>query len=130
MKYLLGIDNGGTFSKAAIFDIDGNQISLSTVKTDTIIPNPGYTERNMFELWQATKNCIKEAIALSKINADDIAGVSFSGHGKGLYLVDENGEPTYNGFLSTDARAWKEVSNWYENKVNKELYPLTCKKSL
>ena len=45
MKYLLGIDNGGTFSKAAIFDVDGNQISVASVPTVTLTPKPGYTEK-------------------------------------------------------------------------------------
>ena len=33
MKYLMGIDNGGTFSKAALFDEDGKQISVASVPT-------------------------------------------------------------------------------------------------
>ena len=41
MKYLLGIDNGGTFSKAAIFNENGEQISLSSFPTETLIPKPG-----------------------------------------------------------------------------------------
>ena len=43
MKYLVGIDNGGTFSKAAIFDEEGNQISVASVPTETLTPKPGYT---------------------------------------------------------------------------------------
>ena len=38
MKYLMGIDNGGTFSKAALFDEDGKQISVASVPTVTITP--------------------------------------------------------------------------------------------
>ena len=30
MRYLVGIDNGGTFSKAAVFDEEGNQVSEET----------------------------------------------------------------------------------------------------
>ena len=52
MKYLMGIDNGGTFSKAALFDEDGKQISVASVPTVTITPKPGYTERDMDELWE------------------------------------------------------------------------------
>lgn len=52
MKYLMGIDNGGTFSKAALFDEDGKQISVASVPTVTITPKPGYTERDMDELWR------------------------------------------------------------------------------
>lgn len=45
MRYLVGIDNGGTFSKTAIFDEDGNQISVASVPTETLTPKPGYTEK-------------------------------------------------------------------------------------
>ena len=41
MKYLMGIDNGGTFSKAAIFDENGQQISVASLPTVTITPKPG-----------------------------------------------------------------------------------------
>ena len=82
MKYLMGIDNGGTFSKAAIFDENGQQISVASVPTVTITPKPGYTERDMEELWQVNAQAVKEAIEKSGIHPADIAGVSFSGHGK------------------------------------------------
>ena len=52
MKYLVGIDNGGTFSKAAIFDEEGKQISVASVPTETLTPKPGYTEKNLDELWE------------------------------------------------------------------------------
>ena len=43
----MGIDNGGTFSKAALFDENGVQISVASVPTVTLTPKPGYTERDM-----------------------------------------------------------------------------------
>ena len=91
MKYLMGIDNGGTFSKAAIFDEEGHQIAVASEATVTITPKPGYTERDMDELWQVNAKAIREAIKKSGIDPKDIAGVSFSGHGKGLYLVGKDG---------------------------------------
>ena len=108
MKYLVGIDNGGTFSKAAIFDENGNQVAVASRPTVTITPKPGYKERDMDELWRVNAEAVKSAIEESKIDPKDIVGVSFSGHGKGLYMVGHDGKPSYNGILSTDARAWKE----------------------
>ena len=108
-RYLLGIDNGGTFSKAAIFDEDGKQISVASVPTVTITPKPGYTERDMNELWEVNAQAIRESIEKSGIDPKDIAGVSFSGHGKGLYMVGYDGKPSYNGIISTDTRAWAQV---------------------
>lgn len=122
MKYLLGIDNGGTFSKAALFDEDGRQISVASVPTVTITPKPGYTERDMNELWKVNAEAVRQAITKSGVNSEDIAGVSFSGHGKGLYMVGKDGKPSYNGILSTDARAWAYVEKWNQDGTKEKVY--------
>ena len=125
MRYLMGIDNGGTFSKAAIFDENGKQISVASVPTVTITPKPGYTERDMEELWQVNAKAVREAIEKSKIDPKDIAGVSFSGHGKGVYLVGKDGKPSYHGIISTDARAWSYVKKWKEDGTAEKVYAKT-----
>ena len=125
MKYLMGIDNGGTFSKAAIFDEEGHQIAVASVPTVTITPKPGFTERDMEELWQVNAQAIREVIEKSGIEPTDIAGVSFSGHGKGLYLVGKDGKPSYNGIISTDARAWAYPKKWKEDGTAKKVYEKT-----
>lgn len=125
MKYLMGIDNGGTFSKAAIFDQEGRQVSVASVPTVTITPKPGYTERDMNELWEVNAAAVREALKKSGIDPKDVAGVSFSGHGKGLYLVDDKGQPAYNGILSTDARAWEYVEKWEQDGTKEKIYDKT-----
>ena len=60
MKYLVGIDNGGTFSKAAIFDEEGNQISVASVPTETLTPKPGYTEKDLNELWRVNARFVRQ----------------------------------------------------------------------
>lgn len=130
MRYLIGIDNGGTFSKAAIFDEDGKQISVASVGTETITPEPGFTERDMDEIWRVNIEAIKTAILKSNINPKDIAGVSFSGHGKGLYMVNKDGSPSYNGILSTDTRAWSYVRKWNHNGTKEKVYQKTFQEIL
>ena len=51
-KYLIGLDNGGTSTKAAIFDLEGREIATAGKSTKIITPQPGYTERDMEELLQ------------------------------------------------------------------------------
>lgn len=121
-RYLLGIDNGGTFSKAAIFDEEGKQVSVASVPTVTLTPKPGYTERDMEELWEVNVKAVKEAIGKSGVNPKDILGVSFSGHGKGLYMVGKDGKPAYNGILSTDARAWEYVERWEKDGTKEKVF--------
>ncbi|MDY3248916.1 MAG: FGGY-family carbohydrate kinase [Candidatus Choladocola sp.] len=130
MKYLMGVDNGGTFSKAALFDENGVQIAKTSVPTVTITPKPGYTERDMDELWRVNAEAIRKTVEKSGVNPADIAGVSFSGHGKGLYLTDKDGNGTCNGILSTDARAWEYIQKWYQDGTNKKVYEKTFQEIL
>lgn len=124
-KYLIGIDNGGTMSKAALYDLSGKEIAVSAYKTEMIMPKPGFTERSMNEMWQANINAIKDVINKSKVNVKDIAGVATTGHGNGMYMIDKDGTPSYNGIISTDSRAKEYVSNWYSNGVFDKVLPKT-----
>lgn len=127
-KYVVGLDNGGTSTKAAIFDLEGNEIATAGRQTKTIMPKPGYTERDMEELWLANCECIREAIEKANIDASRILGVAVCGHGKGLYLWGQDGKPAYNGIISTDNRAWKYPKKWYENGVYESLKEQLCQK--
>lgn len=124
-KYLIGIDNGGTMSKAALYNLLGEEVAASCYKTNTIMPSPGFTERDMEEMWQANVKAIKDVINTSKIDPRDIVGVATTGHGNGMYLVDEEGKPSYNGIISTDTRAKKYVEKWYEDGTFEEVLPKT-----
>ena len=52
-EYLLGIDNGNTISKAALFDLQGREIQVASRPVKSDFPQEGWTERNMEELWQS-----------------------------------------------------------------------------
>jgi Sugar (pentulose and hexulose) kinases len=125
IKYLIGIDNGGTLSKAVLYDLNGNEIAVSSCKTDTIMPHPSFIERNMEEMWQANVKAVRSVIESSNINPKDIVGIATTGHGNGIYLVDEDGKPTYNGIISTDTRAKEYVKKWYEEGVFNNVLPKT-----
>ena len=129
-KYLIGLDNGGSFSKAAVFDEDGNQISTASKATEMITPAEGYTERDMFTLWEVNIGVLREAILQSKIDPAQIAGVSLSGHGKGLYMVGEDHLPIYSGIVSTDTRAWEYIKKWYASETNVRVYEKTLQQIL
>lgn len=125
MKYLMGIDNGGTFAKAALFDENGKQICAAGAPVENLTPHPGYTERDMDGLWEMNAQAIRRTIEKSGIDPGDITGVSFSGHGKGLYMVGKNGKPVCNGILSTDTRAWSYVKKWEEDGTKEKVYEKT-----
>ena len=83
-KYVIGLDNGGTSTKAAIFDLSGKEIATAGKSTKVITPKSGYTERDMEELWLANCDCVKRALEKAGISGEDVLGIAVAGHGKGL----------------------------------------------
>ncbi len=124
-KYLLGIDNGGTMSKAALFTIKGEELACSSRKVELIEKNPGWSERDALAMWQGTADAIRDVIESSGVDPQEIACVACTGHGNGLYLVDEAGLPVRNAINSTDSRAASYVEDWLAKGVDKEVLPLT-----
>ena len=125
-RYLIGLDNGGTSTKAAVFDLNGNELAVAGKHTKMLTPKPGYTERDMEELWEANCKCIKEVIQKAGIKGEEIIGIAVCGHGKGLYAWGKDGKPAYNGIISTDNRAWKYPERWKREGVHRKLYDKLC----
>ena len=125
-KYLLGIDNGGTVTKAALYTLSGKEVEIASKKTNMIMPKPFHTERDIDELWEANVIVIKEVLRKSKIDAGQIVGISTTGHGNGLYLATKDGGSPYNGIISTDNRAKKYIEEWYADpRFETEVLPKT-----
>jgi L-xylulokinase len=124
----MGIDNGGTVSKAALFALDGRQIAIASRKSIVQTPNPGFAERDMENLWQDNIAVIREVLERSGICPKDISCVAFAGHGKGLYAWGKDGRPSGPGIVSTDNRAWQYASQWDEDGTAAAIYPQTCQK--
>ncbi len=124
-RYLLGIDNGGTVIKAGLYDLDGSEVSVATSRTQMLMPSPGYAERDADELWTANVQAISMVIRTSGVDPHEISAVATTGHGNGLYLVDERGRPVYPGIYSTDTRAQAYVKRWYADGTFERVLPKT-----
>ena len=111
-EYLLGIDNGSTVSKAAIFDLAGNEIQVASRTNELDYPHPGWTERDMKTLWPYTAEAIREAITKANIDPKEIIGIGTTGHGNGIYLLDKEGQPLRPGIASMDTRAANVIDEW------------------
>jgi L-xylulokinase len=111
-EFVMGIDNGGTVTKAAIYDSSGRAVAMASKSTVMLTPGEFHTERDIHELWAANVGVIKQAIESAGIDAAQIKGVAVTGHGNGLYLVDGEGNPVRNGIISTDSRAKAWVARW------------------
>ncbi|MDR1582038.1 MAG: carbohydrate kinase [Prevotellaceae bacterium] len=124
--YFLGIDNGGTMSKAAIYDACGKEISVASCRVQLLTPQVGWSERDMERLWTDTVSVIRQAIAQAGISPSQIQGVACTGHGNGLYLLDRHGKPLRNGINSSDERAQSYINKWREQHIDELVLPKTA----
>jgi len=130
LNYYMGLDNGGTLSKAVIFDSNGKEIAKASCDIPLINLKEGFTERDMDVLWDANCKIIKQAIENSGLDPGQIKAVACTGHGKGLYLWGKDDKPCYNGIVSTDSRAYAYPDKWEENGVAQRVFDKTYQKIL
>jgi len=126
----MGVDNGGTSSKAVLFDLQGREVASAKRSAPMDTPKVGFTERDMELLWQMNCEVIRETIERANVPPGDIAGVSFTGHGKGLYLWGKDEKPVRPGIISTDSRAYAYVERWNRDGTAERAFPLTCQSVL
>lgn len=125
-KYLVGVDNGGTMSKAAVFAADGRELACASRKVEILEPRPGWSERDMADMWRGTAEAIREAIEKAGVSAREIACVACTGHGNGLYLIDADGKPVRNAINSMDSRAAQIIEEWKAEGVAARALPKTA----
>lgn len=130
MKYYLGIDNGGTVTKAALYDAKGVEIAVASVKANVSSIAPGFVERDMDEMREANYAVIRSLLAKAGVDKDEVAAIACCGHGKGLYLVAADGRPVRAGILSSDTRALEYSEAWEKNGVAARVFRKTYQRVL
>lgn len=125
MNYYIGLDSGGTFMKAAVYDIHGIQIGLARTSASVINQQQGWVERDLDCLWNDAVVVIKQLLLSTTINCEDIKGISISAQGKGVYLLDKQGANLGRGIMSSDSRSLDIVKNWLALGLPENIYPRT-----
>ena len=126
MHYYIGLDNGGTTTKAALFSSTGEEIAVCSMSTAMLTPQPDYVERDMEEMWQANCAVIRGVLEQSGVAPKDVACVGICGHGKGLYLWGKDGRPARKGIISSDNRAWEYPVRWKQDGTEEAVFARSC----
>ncbi len=125
VKALLAVDGGLTVTKAVVFAADGRELGVGEARVPQETPRPRWVERNMDDLWDACAGAIRDALGRAGVAASDVAAVATTGHGDGIYLVDDTGRPVRPAILSLDSRAHEIVERWRAEGVLEEALKLT-----
>lgn len=109
---IVGIDAGGTMTKAALFDAVGRELACVRQPNRMLFPEPGHTERDPESMWEAAAKAVQSLLETTGTSPADVAAVSVTGYGSGIYLVDREGRTVRPGIVSTDGRAAAIVDGW------------------
>lgn len=120
---LLGIDSGGTMTKVALFDEEGNELACDHRPNRIMFPAAGCTERDPDAMWHSTAEAIASVLERSGTAPSEIAAVTPSGFGAGLYMVDGAGRSVRPAFGSTDSRSVPVIEEWQRTGVTREIEP-------
>lgn len=124
MKYLLGIDFGGSSSKATLIDTDGNILAENIVEYATYYPNIGWCEQDPKDWDKALCQNIHELLQKSKIQAEDILAMAIDSATHTWVMCDEDFLPIRPAIHWTDSRASQQAQ-----RLEKEYGELILEKS-
>jgi L-xylulokinase len=127
-EFVLGIDYGSTMIKAGVFDMQGGEKGVYSVKVNNTSPKTGWYERDLDGVWESSRAAIAGAVKAASekygVSGDDIAAVSLTGHGNGAHLVGENGRGTRPAIEGTDGRAAAYVEQWKKDGSFSRIHPM------
>lgn len=110
--YLFGIDVGLSVTKAVLCDLSGRELGVGESRGIYSTPRSHWVERDMMDIWADCRIAVRKALKTADVPAREILCIGISGHGDGLYLVDDEGDPIRPAILSLDSRADDVLMRW------------------
>ena len=120
MKYLLGVDFGGSSSKATLLGEDGRVYAAASREYPTYYPHNGWAEQDIFDSYDAMVGNIREILGSTGIAPEDVAALALDAATHSAVLVGEDGMPVRRVIYWTDSRAGDQAA-WLKKEMGPEL---------
>lgn len=99
-KYILGLDQGTTSSRAIVFGHDGRIVSSAQQEFEQILPQPGHVEHDPLAIWNSQLAVGRQALASAGLLAHDIAAVGVTNQRETTILWErDTGRPVANAVV-------------------------------
>src|SRR5215469_2576422 len=104
-KHILAIDQGTTSTRAIVFDSAGQPVASAQKELPQIFPKPGWVEHDPEEIWRATVEVCRDALAKAKLDAKALAGIGITNQRETTVIWDRaTGKPVHNAIVWQDRR--------------------------
>ena len=120
MKYLLGVDFGGSSSKATLLGEDGRVYATASQEYPTYYPQNGWAEQDIDDSYRALVENIHTILRKAQINPRDIAALALDAATHTAVLVGADDKPLRRAIYWTDSRASEEAA-WLKKELGDTL---------
>jgi len=104
-KHILAIDQGTTSTRAIVFDATGRPVATAQRELPQIFPKSGWVEHDPEEIWSATVEVCRGALAKAKLKPADLAGIGITNQRETTVVWDRaTGKPIHNAIVWQDRR--------------------------
>jgi glycerol kinase len=104
-RYLLGIDQGSSGSRAVLLDADGRVGGYGYQAVRRLYPRPGWVEQNPLEIAESARAAIAEALAQAGCAASEVAACGITSQRDTVFAWDRiTGQPIGNAITWQDLR--------------------------
>ena len=120
MKYLLGVDFGGSSSKATLLGEDGRVYAEASREYPTYYPQNGWAEQDIDDSYRALVGNIREILQKTAVHPEEIAALALDAATHTAVLVGEDDRPVRRAIYWTDSRAGREAQ-WLKDELGDTL---------
>jgi glycerol kinase len=118
MKYILGLDQGTSSSRALLFDEDGKIVASAQKEFTQYYPKSGWVEHDPEEIWESQEAVLKEAISKAKIEYSDILAIGITNQRETTVVWNaDSGKAIYNAIVWQDKRTSKYCEELIERNL-------------
>ena len=109
-KYILAVDEGTTSARAAVYDIEKNElVNMHACKIKQIYPKSGWVEQDANQVYFAQIEALEKCLEMG-IGAHEIIGLSLSNQRETVVAWDKlTGQPIYNAIVWQCRRTAKMI---------------------
>jgi glycerol kinase len=103
--HILAIDQGTTSTRAIVFDASGRPVASAQKELPQVFPKPGWVEHDPEEIWKATVEVCRGAMAKARLGAKALAGIGITNQRETTVVWDRaTGKPVHNAIVWQDRR--------------------------
>ena len=115
--YYIGVDLGTSAVKLLLMEGNGTIAKIVSKEYPLYFPQPGWSEQNPQDWWNAVKEGLKELT--QDCDKSKVAGISFGGQMHGLVILDKEDQVIRPAILWNDGRT-QEETDYLNHEIGKE----------